>query len=436
MNISVTKKDIGRLGFEFTCVFAQEEFQKKYETRLQYYKNTVAIKGFRKGKAPQSYIEKVYGASIKGEVINDLLPEIIDEAYKKENVKPVTEAEVKDLNDENGITVIFEAYVEPTLPEFSYKGISTDMKIDKVTDEEIKKEIQGVLERFVTYDDIADAKKKIAKGDHVYIDFDGFVEGGAPIDGGSAKNYLLNIGEGMFIEDLEAGIIGMKKDETKKIDVQFPADYRAAHLAGKNAYFDVTVSRIVEKKFPELTDELVKKAAGVDTVAELEKQIVTRLEKTKEDAAKDALRTSVFKKFIEINNKFELPGKVFDDEVDAYIKDGKSKEEAEKTAEDGLKSYYLLQAISRKHNIRINESLRHEIENLSAYFGKSVDETTKMLEKNGMLDRMAYNAWERQALDALVQDIRGVDAPKNAAESIEKTTEKPKRTRTAKKEDA
>lgn len=436
MNISIEKKEIGRLGYEFTCTLPQDEFQKKYAARVQYYKNTVAIKGFRKGKAPQSYIEKVYGDSIKAEVINDLLPDMIDETYKKENIKPVTEAEVKDLKDENGITVIFEAYIEPTLPAFSYKGISTDMKVEKVTDEEVTKELNGMLERFVTYEDIADAKKKVAKGDHIYIDFDGFIDENTPIDGGSAKNYLLNIGEGAFIEDLEAGIIGMKKEESKKVEVEFPKEYRAAHLAGKKAYFNVTVNRIVEKKYPELTDELAKKAAGVETVDELKKQITTRIEHTKEDNAKNELRTSVFKKFVELNGKFELPGKVFDEEVAAYVKDGKTQKEAEEIAENGLKSYYLLQDISRKHNIRINESLRHEIENFAVYFGKSVNETTKMLEKNGMLDKMAYNAWERQTLDALINDIKGPAETVAAEATAQAATEKPKRTRTAKKEDA
>ena len=444
MELTVQKKELGRLGYEFTCSLSQGEFEKKYASRIQYYKSTVAIKGFRKGKAPQSYIEKVYGDSIKAEVINEMLPDMIDEVYKKENLKPVTEAEVKDLSTDNGVTVVFEAFVEPPMPEFTYKGINTDLKVEKVTDAEVEAEIKQMLERFVTYDDIADDGKKVAKGDAIYIDFDGFLEGDKPIEGGSAKNYLLNIGEGMFIEDLETGIIGMKKGDSKRIEVTFPKDYRAKDLAGQNAYFNVTVSRLVEKKYPELTDELAKKAAGIDTVAELKTQVNERLQHTKEDQAKDALRTSVFKKFVELNGKFELPGKVLDEEIESYVKSGKTEKEARETAEDGLRSYYILHHVSRQHNIRINESLHHEIEHLSAYFGKSVDDTTKMLEKNGMLERMAYNVWEKQTLDALINDINGGEKPAaktvkadKAAEPVAaETEEKPKRKRTTKKEEA
>jgi len=417
MKLEIKKNELGRLGYGFEVTMDKKDFQQAYKNKLSYYSNNMQIKGFRKGKAPLAMVEKIYGESIKSEAANDLIPKVIEQALKDEKIEPVTDPEVKDVDLEEKLHVTFDVYAKPEIKEIKTDGIKASLKTEAVKKEEIEKEVQGILEQKVEYEEIKDKEKPVEKGDHIYLDFEGFLEDGTPIEGGKAENYLLEAGTGNFIKDLDDNLPGMKAGEEKRVEVTFPEEYHAKQLAGAKAYFNVKVRSIVEKKYPELTDELAKEVAGVETVKDLEERIKSNLKEAKEDAAKNELRKDVFAQLLKKNKEFPLPGRLVDDELESLKKNNpeKKEEELKAQAEESVRGYFLLHKIDEEEKIDISQKLQEEVAKFSLYFGKDVQATAKMLEENGMLNKMAYDLWEKSALDKIIERVENnKDADKKA----------------------
>lgn len=434
MKLEIKKNELGRLGYGFEVTLEKKEFQKAYKNKLGYYANTMQIKGFRQGKAPLSMVEKIYGESIRSEAANDLLPKMIDQALKDEKIQAATDPEVKDVKMEEDLQVTFDVFAQPEIEEIKTAGIKAALKTEKVTQDEIDKEIQGILEQKVTYEEIKDKEKSVEKGDHIYLDFEGFLEDGTPIEGGKAENYLLEAGKGNFIKDLDDNLPGMKAGDEKRVDVTFPEEYHAKHLAGAKAYFNVKVRSIVEKKYPELSDELAKEVSGLESVAALKERIETNLKEAKEDAAKNELRKDVFAQLLKKNKDFPLPGKLVDEELESLKKNNPEAEEKElrAQAEDSVRGYFLLHKIDAEEKIDITQKLQEEIAKFSLYFGKDVQATAKMLEDNGMLNKMAYDLWEKSALDKIIERVENKkDASGNAPAGEKASDAKPAAKKTA-----
>ncbi len=434
MKLEIKKNELGRLGYGFEVTLEKKEFQKAYKNKLGYYANTMQIKGFRQGKAPLSMVEKIYGESIRSEAANDLLPKMIDQALKDEKIQAATDPEVKDVKMEEDLRVTFDVFAQPEIEEIKTAGIKAALKTEKVTQDEIDKEIQGILEQKVTYEEIKDKEKSVEKGDHIYLDFEGFLEDGTPIEGGKAENYLLEAGKGNFIKDLDDNLPGMKAGEEKRVDVTFPEEYHAKHLAGAKAYFNVKVRSIVEKKYPELSDELAKEVSGLESVAALKERIETNLKEAKEDAAKNELRKDVFAQLLKKNKDFPLPGKLVDEELESLKKNNPEAEEKElkSQAEDSVRGYFLLHKIDAEEKIDITQKLQEEIAKFSLYFGKDVQATAKMLEDNGMLNKMAYDLWEKSALDKIIERVENKKDASGSAPAGEKASDvKPAAKKTA-----
>lgn len=411
MNINIKTEKMDNLGCKFNIELDKKEFDKKINQRLKYYKNNLEIKGFRKGKVPMGIIKKRFSEDIKNEVANELVPKMIQEAYKKEDFSPVGDPDFENLEIENTIKISFVAYSEPEIEELDLEGIDATIKTKKVTKKEIEEEINRRLENKVEFEEYED-DKEIEEGDFVFLDFKGFLkEDESEIEGGAAENHMLQIGEGSFIEDLEEGIIGMKKGDEDKIDIKFPEEYRAEDLAGKEAYFEVKINKVADKKYPELTDKLVKDISDFKTVKEFKDNIKQEIEKKKEQEAKSELRGEVFDKVLQKNNEFTLPENIVEKEKKNYLE--KNEEENEEKAieevEKSLRSYYILNKIAKDNNIDVSEDIDKYIEQYAQYFGGDKEKATEMLKENGMLDQIAYSAWEKKAIDKIIEIINKKD---------------------------
>lgn len=411
MNINIKTEKMDNLGCKFNIELDKKEFDKKINQRLKYYKNNLEIKGFRKGKVPMGIIKKRFSEDIKNEVANELVPKMIQEAYKKEDFSPVGDPDFENLEIEDTIKISFVAYSEPEIEELDLKGIDATIETKKVTKKEIEEEINRRLENKVEFEEYED-DKEIEEGDFVFLDFKGFLkEDESEIEGGAAENHMLQIGEGSFIEDLEEGIIGMKKGDEDKIDIKFPEEYRAEDLAGKEAYFEVKINKVADKKYPELTDKLVKEISDFKTVKEFKDNIKQEIEKKKEQEAKSELRGEVFDKVLKKNNEFTLPENIVEKEKKNYLE--KNEEENEEKAieevEKSLRSYYILNKIAKDNNIDVSEDIDKYIEQYAQYFGGDKEKATEMLKENGMLDQIAYSAWEKKAIDKIIEIINKKD---------------------------
>lgn len=299
--------------------FTGEEWKNAIDKAFARTRGKYSVPGFRKGKAPKPVIENYYG---KGVFVDEALNVLYSENYpviiekEKDSFTAVGAPEVS-VDDFSEDKVVFTAIV-PVKPEVkigSYKGLEIKKYEYNVTEEEIKTEVEKILYREAKNVDITDRPCK--SGDVVNIDFAGSVDGDL-FAGGSMEHYDLELGSGSFIPGFEEQVAGMKIGEEKDIVVTFPEDYQAENLKGKAATFHIKLHTIKGKELPELTDEYVKKHAGVETVAEYTEKCRERLENKAKNESRDQTENSILEAIC-ATCECEIPQAMIDGEVDGMV---------------------------------------------------------------------------------------------------------------------
>ena len=308
---------------KLTIEVAAEEFVAATAKAYHKNKNQISVQGFRKGKAPQAIIEKLYGASIFYEdAANDLIPGAYEAAAKESGLDITSYPSIDVVQVEKGKPFIFTAEValRPDVELGEYKGVEIEKVSAEVTEEDIEAEIKKVQEqnaREVTVDRPAE------NGDTVMIDYEGSVDGEL-FEGGSAEGYGLVLGSGSFIPGFEDQIVGMKAGEEKDVKVKFPDEYFSKDLAGKDATFKVKVNEIKKKELPELDDEFAKDVSEFDTLKELKASIKEKLEKENEERTKYETQDAAVKAVCD-NTEIDIPSGMIDSEIDNMVNDMKSR---------------------------------------------------------------------------------------------------------------
>lgn len=222
----------------------------------------VRLDGFRPGKVPMRTIKQRFGEQVRQEAYGTLIQETLYEAASQQNLLPAGEpqVELREAAEEGGLgyTAIFEVMPEVKLADLS--GQSVTRPVAEVTETDIDDMIEKLRKQRTVWNDVERGAKD---GDTIHISFKGMVDGEA-FQGGAAENVPLTLGSGAMIEGFETGLLGAKSGDERTLEVKFPDDYRAEHLAGKDATFDVTVLRVTEPQLPEVDEEFVK-AFGVES---------------------------------------------------------------------------------------------------------------------------------------------------------------------------
>ena len=286
------------------------------------YKKNVAklnIPGFRRGKAPKSMIEKMYGKGFFYEdAINEILPEAYASALEESGLDVVShpEIDIKTIDD-NGVVVTAAVYVKPEVKLGEYKGMEAARADVTVSDEAVDAEIKKALEGQARETEVTDRAAEM--GDEVVFDFDGYVDGVA-FAGGKSENYELKLGSGAFIPGFEEQIAGKNIGENFDVNVTFPADYHAEELAGKEAVFKCLIHAIKVRELPELDDEFVKDVSEFDTVDEYRADVKAKLQ-AEADKAEDAnVDAQLMDKLVGMMEA-EIPEVMFTNEVENMMRD-------------------------------------------------------------------------------------------------------------------
>ena len=201
------------------------------------------IPGFRKGKAPRHLIEQMYGKDVfHYDAVNDLFPEVYEEAVKAAGIEPVDrpEAELVSTSLEDGALLKVTVTVTPDVEMGEYKGLKAVKKVHTVEESEVDAEISRLQQRNAR---TITREGKAEKGDIAVIDFEGFVDGVA-FEGGKGENFSLALGSGQFIPGFEDQVVGHAAGEEFDIQVTFPAEYQATELAGKDATFKIKLHEV------------------------------------------------------------------------------------------------------------------------------------------------------------------------------------------------
>ncbi|MDD2490161.1 MAG: trigger factor [Bacilli bacterium] len=241
----------------------------------------VKMDGFRKGKVPRDVYEKKYGIeSLYMDAVDIILPEIFQETIKNSGLTPVAQPNVDIKNiDKDSVEFMFTVITKPEVKIKKYKKLKVEKPKLEITDTEVKKEIEHLKEK---YAEIVLKNDKIAEGDTVVIDFEGFKDGKA-FDGGKGENYPLEIGSKTFIPGFEEQLIGLKANDKKEIKITFPEEYPSEELKGQEVIFKVKVNEVKTKVIPEINDEFFKDLGieGVTNEKDLFNHVKEQIKETK-----------------------------------------------------------------------------------------------------------------------------------------------------------
>jgi len=300
---------------QFTITIPTGDVETEFEAKLAETAKRVRIDGFRPGKVPAKVVRQRYGQAIRQEIVSDLMEKSLGEALSEHDVKPIGQPKIDDVKFEEGSDFSFKATFEvfPELDPILVDGDEIEQTTCKVGAADIKEMIATLREQRKSWKESARAASK--EGDRVTINFEGFVDGEA-FDGGKGEDHALVLGSGAMIPGFEDGIVGMKKGDSRDIEVTFPEDYQAEELKGKAATFKIEVSKLERGELPTV-DEAFIQSFGVesgdekDFKAELKEQMQRELSLT----LKNMNKTKVFDVLLEKNADTPVPESAIKSEI-------------------------------------------------------------------------------------------------------------------------
>lgn len=348
--MNVTEKKSEGLSRTFGVTIPSKELQARLTTKIEEIRPQVRLKGFRPGKVPASHIRKVFGESILGDVLDEMLPEtiksVMDERKLEAASQPKLEVKTEPKGAMAGEDFEFEIHVE-IMPQFEAADpakLKLTRPVAEVGKDQIDEALENLAKEARSYKEKTAKTAKAEEGDVVVIDFVGKIDGEA-FDGGSATDSRVAIGDGAFIPGFEEQLLGAKKGEERQLKVTFPADYGAVHLAGKEATFDVTVKSIEAPAKTSIDDDLAKNF-GLDSLDALKDALKSRFEREHNQQSRMKVKRDLLDQ-LDAAHEFDLPPGMVDQEFETIWREvshamehGHLEDEDKDKSEDELRTEY------------------------------------------------------------------------------------------------
>ena len=398
-----------------------EEWVKAKDEAFNKIKGKYTTDGFRKGKIPRNIFENKFPGETTMEAANILIDKKYRELVLDKDNAPVVEPKVNITKlDDNGLEATFTIITKPEVKLGKYKNLNVKKEKVTVTKEEVKQKIDDLLHNYAEL--IVKEDGKVEKGDTAVIDFEGFKDGKA-FDGGKAEAYSLEIGSNSFIPGFEDGIIGMKKNETKDLELTFPENYGVEDLNGAKVVFKVKVHDIKRKVIPELDEDFFADL-GMDDVKnkeELEKKMKEEIKAEKDRNAENKYIDTLLEEATK-NMKCDIDDEIVEAESENMYNDflermkaqglteelylqyaGTTKEDIishmKEDALKRLKNSYLLQAIIEEEKIDVEDKdVDKEIKDMAKKYNMTEDDVTNYI---GGREALKFDLKVRKAIDLM-----------------------------------
>lgn len=405
-----------------TITVPAEKIDSEVKKQVQQEARRARIDGFRPGKVPVSVIEKRYGQAIRQDVAMQTMQQQYIEAMIQEKLNPAGAPKFEPKTNEKGqdleFVAIFEVYPEVELKDL--EKVEVEKPVAEVTETDVDNMLETLRTQHATWKEVSRAAKDT---DRATIDFAGSIDGEA-FDGGKADDFALEMGQGRMIPGFEDGIIGMQPGEEKTIEVNFPEDYHAENLKGKQAEFAITLKKVEEKELPELTEDFVAQfgitEGGVDALrAEVQKNMARELK----GAIGSKVKQQVIKGLLAANNDIDVPAALKEQEVDALRQQALQRfgdnaanmpelpaelfeEQAKERAQIGI----LLGEVIRSNDMKVDDAKVQELIETTASAYEDPQEVIAHYKSNEQLMQQVRNmALEEQAVDLILEKAQVTD---------------------------
>ena len=409
--------------YELEITVDAETFTEACKKAYMKQRKSIQIPGFRKGKATQGMIEKVYGeGAFYEEALEIVYPEAVGSAFDEAGLKVIdqpSDVEFPVMNKQDGVVIKMKVTTYPEVKLGEYKSLKGKMLDTEATDEDVENELKSMQDRNSRLVTVEDRESQM--GDTCDIDFEGFVDGVA-FEGGKGENYPLELGSNSFIPGFEEQVAGHKTGEEFDVNVTFPEQYEPS-LAGKDAVFKCKINEIKTKELPELDDEFAKDISEFDTLDELKADLKKQISERKEANAKTDYENQLIEQVVE-NMEVEIPECMNKQKCDEMIQDysyrlqmqgldlntylqylGQTMEQFREQFMDGAKQQVkvklALDAIVKAENIEATEEeIAEEIAKLAEQYNMEADKIKAAVPQEQLTDDIVT----RKAVDFVVDN--------------------------------
>ena len=400
-----------------------DEVSKAMERVAKEFARLARVPGFRPGKAPIPLIKKRFAEDIKGEVLQTLVPQRVEKAVAEQKLTPVSQPQVDKVEYNEGQPVKFRASFE-VLPEFAlgnYKNLEIEMPEMQITDERVAETLAEMQQRAATFTPVEG--RAVENDDFVQVKLHGTPEGGG--DPLQADSVLCHVGAEETMEPFNENLRGANAGDHKNFDVEYPADYPDAKLAGKKFHYSVDVLGVKTKTLPEINDEFAKDVSDAASLEELKKKIRESLEHERDHRQRELQREKVLAELVKLH-AFPVPDSLVEHQMDVRLErvvrslaqqgvDPRAvnvdwvslRRRQEERARDDVKAELVVDRIATEEQIDVTEEeLQHELEHVASHGGESAEAIRARLTKQGALDRMKAKLRSDKTVDWLAQNAR------------------------------
>jgi trigger factor len=429
--MNITVEDVAPCKKRLKIEVPANRVKQAYDRVADDFQKEARIPGFRPGHAPRTVVLKKFHKDIESEAQRTLVPEAYQEAITEKKLRVVSQPEIEDLKYQAGLSLSFSTVVE-LVPDFklpAYKGIVLKKQDTEVKDEEIEKTLKSLADQRANFEDAVE--RPLVMDDFAVISYTGKLDGQPLIElVPEAKNlahnpnfWLWMRAEG-FLPKFAEQCLGMKKGETRTVEVEFPADFPQAELAGKKAQYEVELKEIKVKQAPVLDDTFAQEVAKMN-LADLKTRVRENMEQEKKNQASAAARTEIIQTLISAI-EFELPPSAVDEETHATVYDivaenqargvpaavlEEKKDEifsnAARAARESVKFKFIAAQIAENEKIEVtNDQMLQHLAFLAQREGITLEKMVDRVRKNNAFGVVRRQLLRQAVLDFLLKEAK------------------------------
>ena len=449
MSMQIVEKSVEGLSRVYGVTVPAAQLAEKVEARIAEITPTLNLKGFRPGKVPAGHVRKMFGRSLMSEVVEQTITETTQKVLADNNLRPAGEPDLRPEGDiqqvvEGKADLAYEIALE-VIPEFEptdFSAIALKRPVYEPTDKEVDEAVAELAESSKTYEPRKGKTVKAKDGDQLLIDFVGRVDGEV-FEGGSAEDSTLTLGSGQFIPGFEEQLVGAKPEDEVLVKVTFPAEYQAAHLAGKDAEFTVTVKEVRAPKASKVDDDLAQRL-GIEDLGKLKELLRSNLQSQFAGATRFKLKRALLD-VLDEKHDFPLPPRMVEAEFtqiwdqvqedktagnlppeDADKSDDQLQDEYRKIAERRVRLGLVLAEVGRINNVQVTEQeLAEAMRQEAMRYGPQAQQIFDFLRQNPSAQaQIRAPIFEEKVVDLIVSKAK-VEDEKVSREELLKEDDMP-----------
>lgn len=424
-SVIIEKEDCKR---EMQIEVPVEDWTAESEKTAKEFTKVARVPGFRPGHVPLSVVKQRFRQEIRAEVLKTLLPKVIEDATKENNISMLTQPDVRDLVFEDGKPLTFNTDFEvlPTLevPETEYKGLKAEEEPISITDEEVEATLQNMREQGAEFLVVED--RPIQAGDYVTIGFTAYPtrrSDDKPEKSFAAKDLVIEVGGERTVKEFTENLPGKKTGEEVQFSVDYGDDFADKRLAGRHVAYHLQIEAVKTKSLPAIDDDFAKTLGEFDTLAEMKDKIRKDMEENKRHQVKDKTCDTLMSQILE-KNPFPAPNALVEAQIDSRMQGmirslyqqgvnpkqlsidwEKLREEHRQTAVRDVKASLLLEHIAKQENVSASdEEVDAEIARLAERSQESFSTVKQHLTKEGALDKLRSQLTNQKILNFLYEN--------------------------------